>query len=90
MYAVKVEQRSSSIKEHFFFLLIIPNILYFSVFLALILFPKQSPFVHSLWIISESEALFDAIELLAKIAPIPHKRGQELLSLYFLDQNKLW
>lgn len=81
------------LKNRFFSLaytLIIPNMLYCSVFSALILFPKHSPFVRSLWIISESEALFDAIELLAKIAPTSHKRGHELLLLYFPDQNNLW
>lgn len=47
-------------------MLIIPNMLYCSVFSALIPFPKQSPFARSLRIISKLEALFDAIELLAK------------------------
>lgn len=74
----------------FAYAVIIPNLLYCSLFSALIFLPKQSPFVSSLWIISESEALFGAIELLAKIAPTLHKRRQELLLLYFPDQNNLW
>lgn len=84
MYAVKAEQRSSSNKKLIFFffayMLIIPNMLYCSVL---------SQFVRSLWIISKSETLSDAIELLAKIAPTSHKREQELLLLYILNQNNL-
>lgn len=81
------------LKNRFFFpsyTLIIPNMPYCSVISALILFLKQSPFVRFLWIISESKALLDAIKYLAKIAPTSHKRGQELLLLYFPDQNNLW
>lgn len=73
----------------FAYAVIIPNLLCCSLFSALIFLPKQSPFVSSLWIISESEALFGALELLAKIAPTLHKRRQELLLLYFPDQNNL-
>lgn len=90
MYAVKSRAEEFINYTDFFFAytLIIPNMLYCSVFSALILFPKQSPFVRSLWIISEW-SLFHAIELLATIAPASHKPGQELLWWWILFFSSL-